>query len=159
MWSKGPSNLFRRTGSKASSKPASTTSANIKPLNLSKAAATKQNPLTSKPLTSSKSFQQSLPSFGHLPASIQTTFNNWAAEARKTQLSATKAAGNIWQQSWSSYKFTSPTGARQTHYESIRQAIAERYGSLSSTILMILSAVATDAVFWWLAELLLDDGM
>lgn len=159
MWTKGPSNLFRRSGSKTSSKPTPTTSANSKTPNLLKNAASKPSTLPSKPLTSSKAFQQSLPSFGRLPPSLLTTINNWAAEARKTQLSATKAASNIWQQSWSSYKFTSPTGARQTHYESIRQAIAEKYGSLSSIILMVLSAVATDALFWWLAELLLDDGM
>lgn len=35
----------------------------------------------------------------------------------------------------------------------------QKYGSLGHAILLILSAVVTDAVFWWLAELLLDDGM
>lgn len=157
MWSKG--NLFRRSGSKASSTPVSTTSANAKPLNLSKPAVFKQNNVASKPLTSTKAFQQSLPSFGRIPAAITTSFQNWATQARKTQLAASAAANGIWQQSWSQYKFTAPSGARQTHSESIRQAISAKYGSLANTILMVLSAVVTDAVFWWLAEMLLDDGM
>jgi hypothetical protein len=72
---------------------------------------------------------------------------------------ASTSVKNTWNTQWSSYKISSPAGARQTYYETIRNNIIAKYGSMANAILVILSAVATDAVFWWLAELLLDDGM
>lgn len=85
--------------------------------------------------------------------------SSFTSKTRSLAQQTVNGAKGVWQQSWSQYKFTSPAGERQTHYESIRTAISEKYGSYATPILMILSAVVTDAVFWWLTELLLDDGM
>ena len=85
-------------------------------------------------------------------ASISTTFKCMSKMA-------SSSVKNTWNAQWSDFKFSSPPGSRQAYYETIRNNITAKYGSLANSILMVLSAVATDALFWWLAELLLDDGM
>lgn len=94
---------------------------------------------------------------------LSSVLSQKIATLKSQAMSITRNDGNMmpsaWHKAWSQYKISPPPGARQQHFSTIRNAIMTKYGVLGDRILLILSAIVTDAVFWWLAELLLDDGM
>jgi hypothetical protein len=159
MWSKFAKGLLRRNASSSTRTEKSPASLNTKKIVQPKSSPFKQRYTVSNATVTTSLLNNSFANSGRLPSFIGSSMSSWLSNIKFTSLPTTSSAKNCWNTSWSSFKFVAPAGSRQTHFEAIRSSIMQKYGSLGNSILLVLSAIATDAVFWWLAELLLDDGM
>ena len=145
----------------SSSAPSQPKPGNVNPRALidQKATPFKERYATSRSEQAVSLLRKSIAKTSAISSLLDTSMASVLASVSSKSMSASTSIKSCWNKSWSKYKFSSPIGARQTHYEAIRNEIMQKYGALASSLLGILSAAVTDAVFWWLAEMLLDDGM
>ena len=159
MWRKAMEGLLRRTASPSSSSNKSMTPPNGQNIAKSKSSPFKQKFTATKAVETKSLFQIPKINPSQYLTTVEASMASMVSNMKRASISGTTNFKSCWNKSWSQYKFEAPKGSRQTHFNAIRSNIMQKYGSLGNSILLILSAVATDAVFWWLAELLLDDGM
>lgn len=159
MWSKISQALVRATGPRRTP-----SSPNASPLNTTELRQPKSSPFNQqgKRLAAQQpptKLPTSITKFGDIPTfngqPIASLLSTWTSKT----MQAPSSIKSCWNKSWNAYKNSAPTGARQTHFAAIRNEVMLKYGVLAHAILAILSAAATDTIFWWLAELLLSDGM
>jgi len=159
MWTKVSKALMRATGTSDGPSQAKLGNINTKTPGQQKATPFKERYTLSRSEEAASMWRKSITKSTGLPSLFGPSIASMLSNVTSKSVNASSSIKSCWNKTWSKYKFSSPTGARQAHFEAIRNEIMQKYGALANALLCVLSAAVTDAVFWWLAELLLDDGM